>query len=338
MSKDGLKNIFPQILNKTIKESIFCNNNNNELKNSHSLKLFNFFSEEDENNNSENDNFNKLVEKQKEIQFHDIKEFLKELKMEYYLHKFSKFKIFNNSQIIKLKGIDLLRMNIPIDNHDFILEKIEELKNKIYSNEKNNNNINNNNNNDDNKNELAIQCENNNNIFTLEENEKIQSELFKQAVEEFRKMGNKNKKNEEINVNKSITTNNTDNISVNNNNNPKKFLLEIGESENLNLNKLSLFENKANDVNDDINYIPELCFGKACWNCYKIINNVFSLNFHNKFFCEEKCLIEYKNKNEVLCFFCNKMFIKFEAILFNGKKFCSEICFEKFCKKNKIKK
>jgi len=253
--------------------------------------------------------------------------------MEYYLHKFSKFKIFNNSQIINLKGIDLLRMNIPIDNHDFILEKIEELKNKIYSNEKNNNNINNN------KNELAIQCENNNNnIFSIEENEKIQSELFKQAVEEFRKMGNKNKKNEEINVNKSITTNNTDNISVNNNNNPKKFLLEIGESENLNLNKLSLFENKANDVNDDINYIPELSYGKACWNCYKIINNVFSLNFHNKFFCEEKCLKEYKNKNEVLCFFCKKVFIKFEAILFNGKKFCSEICFENFCKKNKNKK
>ena len=236
--------------------------------------------------------------------------------MEYYLHKFSKFKIFNNSQIIKLKGIDLLRMNIPIDNHDFILEKIEELKNKLNSNEKN---------------ELAIQYENN--IFNLEENEKIQSELFKQAVEDFRKMGKKNK-NEEINVNKSITTNNTDNISVNNNN-PKKFLLEIGESENLNLNKLSLFENKANDVNDDVYYIPELCFGKACWNCYKKINNVFSLNFHNKFFCEEKCLNEYKNKNEIECFYCNKMFIKFEAILFKGKRFCSEICFENFSKNEK---
>ena len=236
--------------------------------------------------------------------------------MEYYLHKFSKFKIFNNSQIINLKGIDLLRMNIPIDNHDFILEKIEELKNKLNSNEKN---------------ELAIQCENN--IFNLEENEKIQSELFKQAVEDFRKMGKKNK-NEEINVNKSITTNNTDNASVNNNN-PKKFLLEIGESENLNLNKLSLFENKANDVNDDVYYIPELCFGKACWNCYKKINNVFSLNFHNKFFCEEKCLNEYKNKNEIECFYCKKMFIKFEAILFKGKRFCSEICFENFYKNEK---
>ena len=236
--------------------------------------------------------------------------------MEYYLHKFSKFKIFNNSQIINLKGIDLLRMNIPIDNHDFILEKIEELKNKLNSNEKN---------------ELAIQCENN--IFNLEENEKIQSELFKQAVEDFRKMGKKNK-NEEINVNKSITTNNTDNASVNNNN-PKKFLLEIGESENLNLNKLSLFENKANDVNDDVFYIPELCFGKACWNCFKKINNVFSLNFHNKFFCEEKCLNEYKNKNEIECFYCNKMFIKFEAILFKGKRFCSEICFENFSKNEK---
>ena len=236
--------------------------------------------------------------------------------MEYYLHKFSKFKIFNNSQIINLKGIDLLRMNIPIDNHDFILEKIEELKNKLNSNEKN---------------ELAIQCENN--IFSFEENEKIQSELFKQAVEDFRKMGKKNK-NEEINVNKSITTNNTDNISVNNNN-PKKFLLEIGESENLNLNKLSLFENKANDVNDDVYYIPELCFGKACWNCYKKINNVFSLNFHNKFFCEEKCLNEYKNKNEIECFYCKKMFIKFEAILFKGKRFCSEICFENFSKNEK---
>ena len=232
--------------------------------------------------------------------------------MEYYLHKFSKFKIFNNSQIINLKGIDLLRMNIPIDNHDFILEKIEELKNKIYS-------------------KNTIQSENN--IFNLEENEKIQSELFKQAVEDFRKMGKKNK-NEEINVNKSITTNNTDNASVNNNN-PKKFLLEIGESENLNLNKLSLFENKANDVNDDVYYIPELCFGKACWNCYKKINNVFSLNFHNKFFCEEKCLNEYKNKNEIECFYCNKMFIKFEAILFKGKRFCSEICFENFSKNEK---
>ena len=100
------------------------------------------------------------------------------------------------------------------------------------------------------------------------EHERIQSELFRKAVEEFR---NRNKdpkdiKEEMPQVDKSVKSITT-NISENNNNNiiinPKNFLLEIGGSDLLNLNNLSLFANNGNDMDEDIENDPNLISTQA---------------------------------------------------------------------------
>ena len=134
----------------------------------------------------------------------------------------------------------------------------------------------------------------------IEEYERIQSELFKKAVEEFR---NRNKdpkekeKEEMLPVDKSVKSLTT-NISENNNVviNPKNFLLEIGNSDVLNLNNLCLFSNGGNDMNEDIENDPELISTQACWNCFKIMDIDKGLAYEERLFCSEKCLDKYKKK------------------------------------------
>jgi hypothetical protein len=126
--------------------------------------------------------------------------------------------------------------------------------------------------------------------------------------------------------NKNETNENNNETNENNKIDAKKFLFEIGNSDFLNLNKLSLFSDEKNDVKDDEDFIPELNVGKACWNCYKQIKKIYPLNFEQKFFCCEKCLNDYVNKNLISCDYCHKNIIKFRQILFRNKKYCSMEC------------
>ena len=136
----------------------------------------------------------------------------------------------------------------------------------------------------------------------IEENERIQSELFKKAVEEFR---NRNKEVNDTNINKEKEENppvdksmksSTTNISENPTINPKKFLFEIGNSDMLNLNNLCLFSNSGNDMKEDQEMDPELVSTQACWNCYKITNIDKSIIYEERLFCSEKCVEKYKKK------------------------------------------
>ena len=137
-----------------------------------------------------------------------------------------------------------------------------------------------------------------------------------------------NNNNNDINTDKSIksiTTNNTENSVIN----PKKFLFEIGGSDFLNLNNFSLFSDQGNDFKDDEEYLPELAIGRACWNCFKRLEKAYPINYEQKYFCSEKCLNCYKDKNMIKCNFCNKSFLKSNAVLKGNKKFCSIDCFKK---------
>ena len=75
---------------------------------------------------------------------------------------------------------------------------------------------------------MSTQCENTNtkdqDILDMEENERIQSELFKKAVEEFRRGGSKKEStlNNINGVDSSITTNNTNEPEITISN-PKKI-------------------------------------------------------------------------------------------------------------------
>ena len=198
---------------------------NRSINLSKSLGSFNLF--EGDNNSQEENSFeldlNSAIEKQKEEKYKPLKTFLSEVNMPDLFINFAKKDIFTNEQIENLSDYDLQKMSINETDRKKMLEYVKELKMRR---------------------ELSIegdfgtQCDSKyyyNDPVTdnIEEYERIQSELFKKAVEEFR---NRNKdpkeNNNNININnkkeempqvdksvKSITTN----ISENNNTiiNPK---------------------------------------------------------------------------------------------------------------------
>ena len=300
---------------------------------SKSLGSFNLF---EENNTQEEESsfeldLNSAIEKQKAEKYKPLKTFLNEVNMPDLFINFAKKNIFTNEQIENLSDYDLQKMSITETDRKKMLEYIKELKMRRELSSEG---------------DFGTQCDSKyycNDPVTdnIEEYERIQSELFKKAVEEFR---NRNKDPKEINNNikeempqvdksvKSITTN----ISENNNVviNPKNFLLEIGNSE-LNLNNLSLFSNGGNDMNEDIANDPDLISTQACWNCFKIMDIDKGLAYEDRLFCSEKCVEKYKKNSDLKCSFCHKNFLKFNGVISGEKIFCSVKCYKD--EKNSIK-
>ena len=303
------------------KIAINCETNKNilsqSMRSTKSLKMFNF--DNDSSSDEGADAFNNLIQQQKEDQYYQVEKFLRDIHLKELFDVFIQNKIYDLDTINALTDPFLKKMKITEKHRETILNHIKFLKES-----KMNSNIV----------EMSTQCENTNtkdqDILDMEENERIQSELFKKAVEEFRRGGSKKEStlNNINGVDSSITTNNTNEPEITISN-PKKFLMEIGGNELFNLNNLALFADEGNDVKDDQEYLPELSIGKACWNCYKLIYDAYPLNVDQKFFCSEKCLKAYKGKNEIKCGFCNKLFYKNNGIVHKNKIFCSVDCFNK---------
>ena len=324
------------IINKNNKEknsNIKKNKKVNKSMNlSKSLGSFNLF--EEDNIPSEENSFeldlNSAIEKQKEEKFKPLKTFLSEVNMPDLFINFAKKNIFTNEQIENLSDNDLQNMKINESDRNKMLEYVKELKMRRELSAEG---------------DFGTQCDSKyyfNDPVTdnIEEYERIQSELFKKAVEEFR---NRNKDPKDIKENtnnikeelpqvdksvKSLTTN----ISENNNNNvvinPKNFLLEIGNSDVLNLNNLSLFAHAGNDMDEDIENDPNLVSTQACWNCFKIMNVEKGIAYEDRLFCSEKCVELYKKKSDVKCSFCHKNFLKFNGVISGDKIFCSAKCYK----------
>ena len=236
---------------------------------------------------------------------------------------FAKENIFTSERIENLSDYDLKKMKIGEKDRKTMLSYIKELKMK---------------------NELALegdfgtQCDSKNYYNDpvtddIEENERIQSELFKKAVEEFRNRNkepnntnNNNEKEENPPVDKSMKSSTT-NISENPIINPKNFLLEIGNSDLLNLNNLCLFANSGNDMKEDQEMDPDLVSTQACWNCYKIMNIDKAIIYEERLFCSEKCVEKYKKNSDIRCCYCHKNFLKYNGVISGNKMFCSSKCY-----------
>ena len=297
---------------------------------SKSLGSFNLF----DNNNMPDEegsvelDLNSAIERQKEEKYRALKTFLAEVKMPDLFGLFAKKNIFNSEQIENLSDYDLKKMNICEKDRKIMLSYVKELKMR---------------------NELSLegdfgtQCDSKNyyndpTTDDIEENERIQSELFKKAVEEFRnrnKDSTENKEKEEMpQVDKSMKSSTT-NISENPVINPKNFLLEIGNSDMLNLNNVCLFSNSGNDMREDQEMNPELVSIQACWNCFKLMDIDKSIIYEERLFCSQKCVEKYKKKNELKCSYCHKNFLKYNGVISGEKLFCSAKCFRD--DKNSIK-
>ena len=297
---------------------------------SKSLGSFNLFDNNnipDEEGSVELD-LNSAIERQKEEKYRALKTFLAEVKMPDLFGLFAKKNIFNSEQIENLSDYDLKKMNICEKDRKIMLSYVKELKMR---------------------NELSLegdfgtQCDSKNyyndpTTDDIEENERIQSELFKKAVEEFRnrnKDSTENKEKEEMpQVDKSMKSSTT-NISENPVINPKNFLLEIGNSDMLNLNNVCLFSNSGNDMREDQEMNPELVSTQACWNCFKLMDIDKSIIYEERLFCSQKCVEKYKKKNELKCSYCHKNFLKYNGVISGEKLFCSAKCFRD--DKNSIK-
>ena len=302
---------------------------NRSIDLSRSLGSFNLFGEDNaqEENSFELD-LNSAIEKQKAEKYKPLKTFLSEVNMPDYFINFAKKDIFTNEQIENLSDYDLQKMKINETDRKKMLEYVKELKmRKELSIEG----------------DFGTQCDSKyycNDPITdnIEEYERIQSELFKKAVEEFRNRGKETKDNNNININnkkeempqvdksvKSITTN----ISENNNTiiNPKNFLLEIGNSDVLNLNNLSLFSNNGNDMDEDLQNDPNLIS--------TILDIDKGLAYEERLFCSQNCVNKYKKKSDLKCSYCHKNFLKFNGIISGEKIFCSIKCYKD--DKNSIK-
>ena len=300
---------------------------------SKSLGSFNLFDNDnmpDEEGSVELD-LNSAIERQKEEKYRALKTFLSEVKMPDLFGLFAKKNIFNSEQIENLSDYDLKKMNICEKDRKIMLQYVKELKMR---------------------NELSLegdfgtQCDSKNYYNDpitddIEENERIQSELFKKAVEEFRNRNkepnpnDKDKEKEEMpQVDKSMKSSTT-NISENPIINPKNFLLEIGNSDMLNLNNVCLFSNSGNDMKEDQEMNPELVSTQACWNCFKLMDIDKSIIYEDRLFCSEKCVEKYKKKNDLKCSYCHKNFLKYNGVISGEKLFCSVKCFRD--EKNSIK-
>ena len=320
-------------LNKTNKEK--SSNIKKNKKVNHSINLskslgsFHLF--DDDNIPSEENSMelglNSAIEKQKAEKYKPLKTFLSEVNMPDLFINFAKKDIFTNEQIENLSDYDLKGMQINESDRKKMLEYVKELKMRRELSVEG---------------DFGTQCDSKyycNDPVTdnIEEYERIQSELFKKAVEEFR---NRNKDPKDIKENnnikeempqvdksmKSLTTN----ISENNNNvviNPKNFLLEIGNSDVLNLNNLSLFANAGNDMNEDIENDPDLISTQACWNCFKIMDVEKGIGYEDRLFCSDKCVEKYKKRSDIKCSFCHKNFLKFNGVISGEKIFCSAKCY-----------
>ena len=304
---------------------------NKSMKLSKSLGSFNLFGENEQTEEevSYDLDLNSAIEKQKAEKYKPLKTFLSEVNMPDLFLNFAKKDIFTNEQIENLSDYDLSKMNICEKDRKKMLEYVKELKMRRELSVEG---------------DFGTQCDSKyyyNDPVTdnIEEYERIQSELFKKAVEEFR---NRNKdpkekeKEEMLPVDKSVKSLTT-NISENNNVviNPKNFLLEIGNSDVLNLNNLCLFSNGGNDMNEDIENDPELISTQACWNCFKIMDIDKGLAYEERLFCSEKCLDKYKKKSDMKCSYCHKNFLKYNGIISGEKMFCSSKCYKD--EKNSIK-
>ena len=304
---------------------------NKSMKLSKSLGSFNLFgdNEQTEEEVSYDLDLNSAIEKQKAEKYKPLKTFLSEVNMPDLFLNFAKKDIFTNEQIENLSDYDLSKMNICEKDRKKMLEYVKELKMRRELSVEG---------------DFGTQCDSKyyyNDPVTdnIEEYERIQSELFKKAVEEFRnrnKDPKKKEKEEMLPVDKSVKSLTT-NISENNNVviNPKNFLLEIGNSDVLNLNNLCLFSNGGNDMNEDIENDPELISTQACWNCFKIMDIDKGLAYEERLFCSDKCLDKYKKKSDMKCSYCHKNFLKYNGIISGEKMFCSSKCYKD--EKNSIK-
>ena len=311
--------------NKPVKKTI------NLSKSLGSFNLFNNDNIPDEEGSIELD-LNSAIEKQKAEKYKPLKDFLSEVKMPDLFSIFAKENIFTSERIENLCDYDLKKMKIGEKDRKIMLSYIKELKmrNELIV-----------------EGDFGTQCDSKNYYNDpvtddIEENERIQSELFKKAVEEFR---NRNKEPNDANVNKEKEENplpvdksmksSTTNISENPIINPKNFLLEIGNSDMLNLNNLCLFSNGGNDMKEDQEMDPDLVSTQACWNCYKIMNIDKAIIYEERLFCSDKCVEKYKKKSDIRCCYCHKNFLKYNGVISGNKLFCSTKCYRD--DKNSIK-
>ena len=283
------------------------------LRTSKSLKLFDFDDTEQPEAISA---FDSLIQSQKHDQYYQVHKFLTETNQAHLFDLFIRNKIYDLDSIRTLTKPKLLKMKVSQQDISKIANHLQSLSRPqpVQTNTSSSSTLQ-----EGGTDPIPSTKAKDQELLDFEENERLQAELFRKAVEEFRNAG---KTKEEV----APALNESEQALVAD---PKRFLMEIGGNALFNLNNVALFADEGNDVKDDNEYLAELAVGKACWNCFKKINEIYPISMEQKFFCGKKCLDEYKKMNEKKCAFCGKVFLKGNGVYSKNRIFCSMLCYEK---------
>ena len=282
------------------------------LKTSKSLKLFNF---DDTDQSDAISAFDNLIQSQKHDQYYQVHKFLTETNQPHLFDLFIRNKIYDLDNIRKLTKPKLSKMKVSQQDITKIANHLQSLNNPQQPQLNPSSTLQ-----EGGTDPMPTSSKSKDqDLLDFEENERLQAELFRKAVEEFRNAG-KAKDDSAPVLNESEQALVAD---------PKRFLMEIGGNALFNLNNVTLFADEGNDVKDDNEYLAELAVGKACWNCFKKITEIYPICMEQKYFCGKNCLDEYKKINEKKCLFCGKVFLKGNGVYSKNRIFCSMSCYEK---------
>lgn len=303
-----------------------------------------------EENKAASDNIKKALSQQAETS-NEVKEFLKSCGMEKYSEILLSNGIDDMEIVLELTEDHLANLSVPLGHRLKIMKKIRELRSMsgTYTNnikpssavklEKS-----------ETKNELeplpyegekAIASNTQNtqastgNLLDGEYNEAESYNMFKEALDNFRKAGSaiqtkaltKTAESESKSDLKKVrfTDPITEDMLRNPTENKKKSSWLLDEQSDWDPTKAVIADTReeGSTTNASIKLLGEN--KRSCWECYKLFSKEAGIEMNQKEFCSQDCVQKYKKNRSINCR-CGNSFMKEEGLFRSGEWVCSEQC------------
>jgi hypothetical protein len=308
-----------------------------------------------EENKAANDNIKKALSQQAETS-NEVKEFLKSCGMDKYSEILLSNGIDDMEILLELTEDHLANLSIPLGHRLKIMKKIREIRTMTgtYSN-----NI---------KPSSAVKLgksdtmgeleplpyegeraaasntqntqntqSSSGNLLDGEYNEAESYNMFKEALENFRKAGSAiqtkalTKSGESESESKSdlkkvrFTDPITEDMLQNPTENKKKSNWLLDEQSDWNPTKAVIADTReeGSTTNASIKILGEN--KRSCWECYKLFSKEAGIEMNQKEFCGQECVQKYKKNRSINCR-CGNSFMKEEGLFRSGEWVCSEKC------------
>lgn len=300
-----------------------------------------------EENKTANENIKKALVNQVESSS-EIKEFLKSCGMDKYSEVLLSNGIDEMEILLELTEDHLSNLSIPLGHRLKIMKKIRELRNLTGAATTNpsTNSVRN-----LEKSETLGELEplpyegeqgigsnthaSSGNLLDGEYNEAESYNMFKDALENFRKAGSavqtktlskSNESESKTDLKKvRFTDPITEEMLKNPTENKKKSTWLLDEKSDWDPTKAVIADTReeGSTTNASIKLLGEN--KRSCWECYKLFTKETGTEFNQKEFCSQECIQKYNKARSISCR-CGKQFMKEEGLFRSGEWVCSENC------------